>query len=175
MSPIPSSVLADQAIEDDDDFNMADHSSHGEPSAPGEATDFKVKLEDTSPFISPSPSYQAFPSSEPKDVHVQQETPDPPVLDFNIEIRQESLPPPRLHFNGSRSPSLSVHIQEESVTLPPPFFDCPARNKKALLDLENGDSEDEMVPNTGDSSESQQLLRKMSRVQRPGKKNSMKL
>ncbi|EDR10094.1 uncharacterized protein LACBIDRAFT_325694 [Laccaria bicolor S238N-H82] len=118
----------------------------------------KVKVEDKSPLISPCSLASSLPTSELEDgVCVRQETPDPPVLEFNVEIRQESLTPPPLHFAESRSPS--VRIREESVTPPPLFFNRPTRKRKASGSLESEDSEDEMMSNPlGDNSGEQQRV-----------------
>jgi len=123
------------------------------PSMPEETPEFNIKVEDNSPLISPRPSHHTPPVSEPEDnVHVRQETPDPPALEFDIVIRQESLTPPRLHFDGSRSPS--VHIREESITPPLLFSECPSRKRKASGNLNSDDSEDEIV--TGNNGREQQ-------------------
>ncbi|KIJ95381.1 hypothetical protein K443DRAFT_108857, partial [Laccaria amethystina LaAM-08-1] len=117
-----------------------------ELSLPEETPEINVKIEDKSPLISPSLSHYTLPISEPEDdVCVRQETPDPPVLEFDIEIRQESLTPPRLHFNGSRSPSC-VRIREESV-MPLPLF--PTRKRKASGNLDSEDSDDEITDGNG--------------------------
>ena len=92
-------------------------------STPGEKTaGVKVKVEDNSPLISPCSSSLSISEFE-DDVCMQQETPDPPALEFNVEIQQESLTPPSLCFDESRSPSM--HICEESMTPPPLLFGHP--------------------------------------------------
>jgi hypothetical protein len=120
------------------DDEMADNLN--EPHSP-ELTNLQVKLEDDSPFISRSPSYLSLPLSESDDnVRVREETPDPPALEFDIEIQQESLTPPPLRFDGSRSPSMP--IREESVTPPPLVFDNPAQKRRAPGNLDDDDSEE---------------------------------
>jgi len=98
-------------------------------STPGEKTaGVKVKVEDNSPLISPCSS--SLPISEFKDdVHMQQETPDPPAQECDVKIWQESLTPPPLCFDESRS--LSMHIHEESVMLLPLFFNSHTKRKSS--------------------------------------------
>jgi len=113
-----------------------------------ESPDLQVKLEDNISFISHSPSFLSLPLSESKDnVCVQQETPDPPVLEFDVPVLQESLTPPPLHFDRLRS--LSVHIHEESTTPPPLLFDCPAQKRRASDDQERN-SEGETAGKDGE-------------------------
>lgn len=153
-SPCPSlptttsSAHIDQTITDDDDSKMADDPTV--PNQPKAIPEFKVKVKDSD--YSPSPGYHTLlhVSESEDDIHVRQETPDPPALEFDIQIQQESLTPPPLCFDGSRSPS--VCIREESVTPPPLFFDRPARKRKESNHLE---AEDEMMPNANKDNEEQ--------------------
>ena len=162
-SPCPSlptttsSAYIDQTITDDDDSEMAD-----DPTAPNQLKaipEFKVKVEDSD--YSPSPGYSTLLHvlETEDDIHVQQETPDPPAFEFDVQIWQESLTLPPLCFNGSRSPSVCIH--EESVTLPPLFFDHPVRKRKASGDLESdhSEAEDKMMPNTNKDNEEQQPVK----------------
>ena len=68
-----------------------------EPNSPESTPNFKIEVDDDN--LSISSSDFTMPLSEPDDnIHVRQETPDPPVLEFNVQTRQESLTPPPLHF-----------------------------------------------------------------------------
>ena len=77
-----SSAHIDQTIMDDDDSIMAD-----DPTMPNQLKaipEFKVKVEDSD--YSPGPGYHTLLHVlETEDnIYVQQETPDPPALEFNI-------------------------------------------------------------------------------------------
>jgi hypothetical protein len=118
------------------------------PSIPEETSEFNVKVKDNSPLISPSLSHLTLPISEPEDnICLQQEIPDPPVLEFDVEIRQESLTPPWLHFDGSRSPSMQIH--KESMTLLPLFFECLSQKRKASGNLDSDNSEGDITDDNG--------------------------
>ena len=108
--------------------------------SPEEIPHPKIEVDEDNLSIGTSPSdFVLEPPDD--DIQVRQETPDSPVLQFDVQIRQESFTPPPLHFYGSRSPS--VHIREESVTPPPLHFDHPTQKRKASGDLGSDNLEDE--------------------------------
>jgi hypothetical protein len=90
------------------------------PSIPKETSEFNVKIKDNSPLISPSLSHLTLPISEPEDnICMQQETPDPPVLEFYVEIRQESLTPPSASFRWIQVPKCadSQRVHDTTATI----------------------------------------------------------
>jgi hypothetical protein len=87
-SPCPSSptttssAVVDQTMTDNDDSKMADDPTA--PNQPEAIPEFKVKVEDED--YSPSPGHRTLLhlSETEDDIHVRQETPDPPVLEFDV-------------------------------------------------------------------------------------------
>jgi len=100
-----------------------------------------IKVEDENPTISLQLNSLPSKSMDNNEVKVREETPEPPVLEFDVTIREESLTPPPLHFNDSHyygSPHVRVRV--ESVTPPPLLFDHVLSQKRKADDMGGDDA-----------------------------------